>query len=62
MSISDQMTKILAKLTLLQRNGMLDDMANAIDFLASSDTQFITGVNLFVNERIIYNLPADFSV
>jgi len=52
-------TETIVKITPLQRFGIPDDMAKAIVFLASSDAQFITGVNLIVDGGIRYNLPAD---
>jgi NAD(P)-dependent dehydrogenase (short-subunit alcohol dehydrogenase family) len=56
---TDHFAETIVKMTPLQRFGIPDDMAKAIVFLASSDAQFITGVNLIVDGGIRYNLPAD---
>ncbi len=43
----------IAQMTPLQRLGVVDDIANAVDFLSSEKASFITGQTLFVDGGLI---------
>ena len=51
------MIEIIEKHTPLRRIGQPLDVAKGVVFLASSDAQFITGVELVVDGGIVYNMP-----
>ncbi len=49
-------------MTPLRTMGNTIDIANGIASLASSDANFITGVNLVIDRGFRYNLVSDFKI
>ncbi|CAG2172801.1 unnamed protein product [Oppiella nova] len=55
--IVDALRKELIARTPLKRIGQPLDVAKGVVFLASSDAQFITAANLFIDGGLVYNTP-----
>ncbi|CAG2112433.1 unnamed protein product [Medioppia subpectinata] len=55
--IVDALRKELIARTPLKRIGQPFDIAKGVAFLASTDAQFITGANLFIDGGLVYNVP-----
>ena len=57
--IVKKMIESFIKLTPLHRIGQPLDIAKGVAFLASTDAQYITGVNLVIDGGLEYNIPGD---